>query len=104
MLWFNQAHSHNWTYFKAHPTLSEKHKGVQDIYYPFTTFYGDGSEIEPEYIQHIREVTWRCTVGGQLKQSEVLVLDNMLMQHSKISYTGPRTLLVSLAKYKEYSY
>jgi len=94
-LWFNQCHSQNASYFKAHPYFCNL--DIPDNRYPFHTYYGDGTEIEPEVLQHVREVSWKHTVGYQMQKSDVLILDNMLVQHSRMAFNGQRRLLISLA-------
>ncbi|XP_074655458.1 dapdiamide synthesis protein DdaC-like [Tubulanus polymorphus] len=97
MLWFNQCHSQNASYFKAHPDFCDK--DLPDDRYPFHTYYGDGSDIEPDVLQQVREVTWKNTVGLRLDKSDVLIFDNMLIQHSRLSFRGDRKLLVSIANF-----
>ena len=57
-----QPDSHHSSYFKESPML----EGVlldDDKMYPAHATYGDGTETEPEMIQHIRVVNWSCAVG-----------------------------------------
>ncbi|XP_078682137.1 dapdiamide synthesis protein DdaC-like isoform X2 [Branchiostoma floridae x Branchiostoma belcheri] len=95
-LWFNQANVLNADYFTSHPEYSSDRPAPAHLS-PFHTYYGDGSDIEPEVLQHIRDVTWQVAVGFQMKRSDVLVLNNMYIQHGRLGYTGNRKLLVALA-------
>ncbi|XP_077864781.1 dapdiamide synthesis protein DdaC-like [Saccoglossus kowalevskii] len=94
-VWFNQLHSHNASYFKDHPTW--KNRNISDDRYPFHSYYGDGSVVEPGTLQHLRDIAWQLSVGFQLKKSDMLVLDNVYTQHARLGFTGQRKLLVSIA-------
>ncbi|XP_064629153.1 uncharacterized protein LOC135488461 [Lineus longissimus] len=100
MLWFGQIPGQHWTCFEDYPGLWDKLKHLPEKQFPFTTLYGDGSVIELDVMDHLREVTWKCTKGSQLKQNEVLVFDNMLFSHCKMGFTGPRLNRTSMACYK----
>ena len=71
-------------------------KELPDHLYPFHTYYGDGSEIEPDVLQHIRDVTWQSAVGFRWRNGDLLAMDNMAVQHGRISFTGPRKVLAFL--------
>ncbi|XP_078696817.1 dapdiamide synthesis protein DdaC-like isoform X2 [Branchiostoma floridae x Branchiostoma belcheri] len=94
-LWFNSAHFNNVSYLKLHPYW--RNKDLPDSLYPYNTYYGDGSDIEPEVLQHIRDVIWQVAVGFQMQKSDLLVLNNMYCQHARLSFTGPRKLAFAMA-------
>ncbi|XP_078598384.1 dapdiamide synthesis protein DdaC-like [Branchiostoma floridae x Branchiostoma japonicum] len=96
-LWFNQAHVNNADFLTAHPDYDST-KPVPPDMTDANTQYGDGSEIEPEVLQHIRDVTWQAAVGFQLQRRDVLLLNNMYIQHGRLGFTGNRRLLVYLAE------
>ncbi len=65
-LWFNQIHRKHASIWKHHP-LWEKF----DIPYnefPTHSYYGDGSDIPDNVIQHIRDVMWKSAVGFQMQK------------------------------------
>ena len=64
-----------------------------DRMYPAHAIYGDGTEIEPEAIQHIRAVNWSCAVGFQWWTGDIAVLDNLAVMHSRLSFKGKRRIL-----------
>ena len=72
---------------------------MRESQFPSNTLYGDGSAIEVDVIQHIREVTWRNAYGIQLLRGDILVMDNMFVQHGRLAYSGPRKVSIALAKY-----
>ena len=69
---------------------------LPDDKYPCTSYYGDGSVIEPEVIQHIRAVSWSCAIGFRWKKGDLLALNNLSVQHGRIGFTGERKILVHL--------
>jgi len=64
---------------------------------PTNTFYGDGSPIEDEVLDHLREAYRRETVVFPWQANDVLLLDNMLAAHGRAPYTGERKVLVGMA-------
>ncbi|XP_077985163.1 dapdiamide synthesis protein DdaC-like [Glandiceps talaboti] len=93
-IWFNQITGNHASYCFDHPNFVDL--DIPNWKYPYHSTYGDGSEIEPEVIQHIRDVLWQTAVGFQMQKSDVLVYDNMYTQHARIGYTGKRKLVVAL--------
>ena len=64
---------------------------------PNQTFYGDGTSIEPEVVEHLRQVYHAEKVGFDWQKGDVLVLDNMLSSHGREPFTGPREVLVAMS-------
>ena len=69
----------------------------EDSDLPTNTFYGDGSPIEPEVLDYLREAYRRETVIFSWQANDVLLLDNMLVAHGRAAYTGERKVLVGMA-------
>lgn len=65
---------------------------------PHATFYGDGEPIEPEVIEHIREVTLGEAVTFRWRRGDLLLLDNMLTAHSRNPFKGERRLLTAMTE------
>ena len=93
-IWFNQVTIHHHTYYNSLPMF--KSIELPPHKYPCTVYYGDGSTIEPEVIQHLRAVSWSCAVGFRWRKGDLLVLDNLTVQHGRIGFTGKREILVHL--------
>ena len=89
-LWFNQVTSLNSSYYRQVPGGEEIPVHKQ----PAHTYYGDGSNIEPAVLQHIQATSWTCAVGLKWKRGDLLVLDNLAVQHGKLGFKGERKLLV----------
>ena len=91
-VWFNQVISQHNTYPKALPRFIGA--DIPDDRLPCHTYYGDGDEIEPEVLQHIRATSWTCAVGFKWRSGDLLVMDNLRVQHGRIGFTGDRKILV----------
>ena len=89
-IWFNQATVHHGSYYRFLPWRAEIPHHKQ----PNHTYYGDGSDIEPAVLQHIAATTWKCAVGFKWKKGDLLVLDNLAVQHGRLGFKGERKILV----------
>ena len=65
---------------------------------PNNTYYGDGSAIEPWVLDHLREAYMNETVSFTWHKGDVIILDNMLTAHSRLSFVGPRKVLFAMAE------
>lgn len=65
---------------------------------PKNSFYGDGTPIEPEVLAEVRRAYREATVSFPWQKGDVLLLDNMLASHAREPYTGPRKVVVGMAK------
>ena len=96
-IWFNHAH--------LLPRLDARAAGAQALLaefaeedLPSNTYYGDGSPIEPEVLDALREAYRAESVTFPWKRGDVLILDNMLTAHARAPYSGPRKILVGMAE------
>ncbi|EDO41184.1 predicted protein [Nematostella vectensis] len=92
--WFTQPHVHHNTYYKESPMFEGS--TLPNNKYPTHATYGDGEEFEPEVIQHIRAIGWQCAVGFPWQNGDVMVIDNFLAMHSRLSFTGERKIYAFL--------
>ena len=74
--------------------------GVAPDLPPFTVLYGDGSPVPQEDIDVLRSTIWNHTKVFQLQAGDILVLDNILAAHSRLSWEAEETrkLFVSIAE------
>jgi len=94
--WFNHA-----TFFHVSTLPDEMRRGLladfaeEDL--PNHTYYGDGSPIEPETVEALREAYRAETVMFDWERGDVLLVDNMLASHAREPFRGPRRVLVAMA-------
>lgn len=95
--WFNHA-----TFFHIstlEPTVRQsllEEFAESDL--PANTYYGDGTPIEPEVMDHLRQAYSQETVRFPWQEGDLLVLDNMLAAHGRAPFTGERKVLVGMAE------
>ena len=95
-LWFNQAHLfHVSSLGKEIAETLIGSLGEQNL--PRNSYYGDGSAIEPEVLDHIRAAYQQTKIKFPWQKNDLLLLDNMLFTHGREAYTGPRKVLVGMA-------
>lgn len=59
---------------------------------------GDGTELDGEAMRIAGEVMLEHRVAVPWEVGDVMYVDNMMAQHSRATFTGPRRVLASLAK------
>lgn len=95
-VWFNHA-----TFFHVSTLAPEIREpllrdfGDEDL--PNNTYYGDGSPIEPDVVEHLREAYTEEMTGFPWQRGDVLLIDNMLTAHARNPFTGPRRIAVAMA-------
>jgi len=96
-LWFN--HIVFWHVSGLAPQLREpllEEYGESGL--PYNTYYGDGTKIEPEVIDIIRDAIRAESVAFRWQAGDLLLLDNMLVAHGRNPYTGVRRLLAGMGE------
>lgn len=92
MCFFQQIHAHHKTFYTNHPWFAEN--PVPDARWPVHVTYGDGSEIEPEVIRHLRETSWKHCVTVAPQEGDLLIVDNYLAMHGRMGFEGERNVFV----------
>jgi alpha-ketoglutarate-dependent taurine dioxygenase len=96
-VWFNHA-----TFFHVSTLAPEIRAGLQaelaeeDL--PYNTYYGDGSRIEPEVMDILRDAYQQETIKFPWNQHDLLLLDNMLVAHGRSAFRGPRQIVVGMSE------
>ncbi|HEU5377682.1 MAG TPA: TauD/TfdA family dioxygenase [Ktedonobacteraceae bacterium] len=96
ILWFNHL-----TFFH----VSTREKEIQETLLrqfreedlPTNTYYGDGSAIEPAFLDELRAIYERETKAFLWQENDILLLDNMLVAHGRAPFSGPRKVVVGMA-------
>lgn len=96
-VWFNQAHLFHVS--NLEPDVREALLcAVSEDDLPRHACYGDGTSIETDVLDEIRDV-YRClAVQFSWQKGDVLMLDNMLAAHGRTPYKGKRQILVAMAE------
>jgi alpha-ketoglutarate-dependent taurine dioxygenase len=63
---------------------------------PYNTYFGDGSRIDDEIVEELRQAYEAETVRFPWKEGDLLLVDNMLVAHGRSPYSGPRKIIVSM--------
>ncbi len=96
MLWFNHA-----TFFHIttlEPTIRKALLAQfkeEDL--PNNSYYGDGSPIEPDVLDELRQAYKQETVMFPWQKGDILMLDNMLTAHGRSPFTGTRQVLTGMS-------
>jgi hypothetical protein len=96
-VWFNQAHLFHISNLAA-PVRETLISIVGEEGVPRNVFYGDGSPIELDALEHVRAVLQRCQVSFPWQAGDVLMLDNMLVAHGRSTFQGARKVVVAMAE------
>ncbi|MFN2513869.1 MAG: TauD/TfdA family dioxygenase, partial [Pyrinomonadaceae bacterium] len=97
MVWFNQAHL-----FHVSSLESDISESLQSSFgsdnLPRNAYYGDGSPIEDDVLDEIRDVYRHEQAVFRWQEGDILMLDNMLMAHGRKPFVGARNVLVGMAE------
>jgi alpha-ketoglutarate-dependent taurine dioxygenase len=97
LTWFNHATFFHVTTLEAGMRTALRAEFADDDL-PTNTFYGDGKPIEPDVLDHLREVYRQETAKFPWRHGDLLVLDNMLAAHGRASYAGERKIAVAMGQ------
>jgi alpha-ketoglutarate-dependent taurine dioxygenase len=65
---------------------------------PFVTYYGDGTEIEPEVIKEFMDFYQKHAIIFKWQKNDFLLLDNMMFSHGRHPFEGDRTTLTAMGQ------
>ncbi len=97
-LWFNQVDQFYPKIYgdDVYLTLLSMVDGDEEAL-PMSSRYGDGTEIQKEYIEEIIRALENVTVPIDWEVGDLAIVDNMLSLHGRLPYKGNRKILVSMA-------
>ncbi|MCF6437794.1 TauD/TfdA family dioxygenase [Pseudoalteromonas sp. MMG022] len=93
--WINQVL--HWHFHCLSPASQEDVKVMfeEERLYPRNCYFGDGSKIPNDYIDHIHAVYKQCQMQFDWQNGDLLLVDNVLKAHARNPYKGERKILVS---------
>ena len=94
-LFFNQIQLHHISCLNAAVRKSMQ-SDFEERDFPRNVYYGDGSAIEDDVVDAIRETYRKLTVKFSWQPGDILMLDNMLMAHGRNTFSGERKVVVAL--------
>ena len=63
---------------------------------PRNVYYGDGSPIPDEVMQHLGEAFEKIAVRFTWQKGDMIMCDNMLVTHARDTFEGPRQIVVAM--------
>ncbi|MDB4888919.1 MAG: Taurine catabolism dioxygenase TauD/TfdA [Gemmatimonadetes bacterium] len=96
-MFFNQVQIHH-IYCVDEDTREGLRALFDDQDLPRNVYYGDGSPIPDETMQHLGEVFEKIAVRFKWQKGDMIMLDNMLVTHARDSFEGPRHIVVAMGQ------
>ncbi len=97
-VWFNQADQFHPS---THPIeLYESLMAIcggREEHLPQYACFGDDTPIEASALEEIREITRGSASIFPWQKGDVMLIENMLVCHGRMPYSGPRKILVSMS-------
>jgi alpha-ketoglutarate-dependent taurine dioxygenase len=95
MVFFNQIQLHHVSCLPSAVQASLRSMLAEQDF-PRNVYYGDGSPIEDSVVDEIRELYDRLAVSFRWQERDILMLNNMLVAHSRNAFSGTRKIVVAL--------
>ena len=96
-VFFNQIQLHHVSCLPE-PVQASLRSMLAEQDFPRNVYYGDGSPIEDSAVGQIRDVYDRLAVSFRWQERDVLMLNNMLVAHSRNAFSGTRKIVVALGE------
>ncbi len=94
-VWLNQAHLFHVSNLK--PETREALLGLMAEHeLPRNSYLGDGSPLDPADLASIRAAYAAETLAFRWQPGDLLMVDNLAMAHGRMSFEGPRKILVAM--------
>ncbi|GAB1516578.1 TauD/TfdA family dioxygenase [Actinophytocola sp. KF-1] len=96
-VWFNQAHHYHVSSLEEEVT-----KVLLDTFaeedLPRHAYFGDGTPIDQETLRHVYDCYEQNSNSFLWERGDVILLDNMLVAHSRTPYRGERLIALAIAE------
>lgn len=80
----------------------ETREALRELYsdeeLPRNVYYGDGSPIPDEVVEHLGAVFEKVAVRFQWQKGDMIMLDNMLTTHARDPFEGERKIVVAMGQ------
>jgi ubiquinone/menaquinone biosynthesis C-methylase UbiE/alpha-ketoglutarate-dependent taurine dioxygenase/acyl carrier protein len=94
-VFFNQIQLHHVSCLP--PSVQDSLRSIVDEQnFPRNVYYGDGSPIEDSVVRYITDLYDRLAISFEWQEHDVLMLNNMLVAHSRNPFSGQRKIVVAL--------
>jgi SAM-dependent methyltransferase/alpha-ketoglutarate-dependent taurine dioxygenase len=95
MVFFNQIQLHHVSCLPR--TVHDSLRSMLDEKdFPRNVYYGDGSPIEDSVVEAVKDLYDRLAISFRWQERDVLMLNNMLVAHSRNAFSGDRKIVVAL--------
>ena len=95
MVFFNQLQLHHVSCLA--PAVRESLLSMMpEEDFPRNVYYGDGTRIEDGVMDQLLELYRQSAVTFAWQQHDIIMLNNMLVAHSRNPYVGERKIVVAL--------
>jgi len=97
-VWFNQAPQFHPSDYPRdiYESLLNSYRDREDEL-PQTSLFGDNKQIEISKLKHIRETMFKEATVNPWRQGDVVMLDNVLVCHGRMPFSGPRKILLAMS-------
>lgn len=92
---FNQIELHHVAYLEENVRQSLA-KVYEESAFPRHVYFGDGTPISQEIIDTITQLYETHSVALPWEKGDVIALENMLVAHARLPYTGARKIIVAM--------
>jgi alpha-ketoglutarate-dependent taurine dioxygenase len=92
-VWFNQAHM----WHISNSPMAEQLAMLSEKELPMSAYFGDGQKLDKELLVSVRTSLNQCKRVFQWRQGDLLFLDNMLVAHGRMPFSGARKILVAMS-------
>ncbi len=99
-IFFNQIQLHHISYLDASVRQSLL-SAFGEERLPRNVYYGDGSPIEDSVIEEIGAIYQEAAISFPWQPGNMIMLDNMLIAHSRNPYIGERKIVVAMGELME---
>jgi len=84
LVWSGAVLNRHGTKFDGHPVFGQ----VENCERPNHVVWGDGSEMSENELEELRRATERCTRRIELTDGDVMIVDNLRLQHGRSKFEG----------------